>query len=57
MGKYTGIKCPKCGKKGLHHPDILFCAYSYSYKDYDKVTCRWCRTFWNTKDIEQYIEQ
>ena len=39
MRKFQGIKCPKCGKKGLSyapHP------HAYGWKDYDKVACRYC---------------
>lgn len=31
--------CPKCGRKGLHHP---MHAHAYGFKEYTKAECRFC---------------
>ena len=31
--------CPKCHRKGLHYSDH---PHAYGWKNYDKVTCRFC---------------
>ena len=36
---FKGIKCRKCGRKGLHHPDH---AHAYGWKEYSKAECRFC---------------
>lgn len=36
---FKGIKCPKCGRKGLHHPDH---PHAFGWKEYDKAECRFC---------------
>jgi len=54
MGKFTGIKCPKCGKKGLIHPPH---AHALGWKEYGLVNCRFCKSSWVTKDFDNYIKR
>lgn len=54
IGKMTGVKCPKCGKKGLGHPTH---AHAQGYKEYGEVRCRYCKARWKTENIEKYIKQ
>lgn len=54
MGKFTGIKCPKCGKKGLHYPAH---AHARGWKEYGIITCRWCKASWKSESLSEYIEQ
>lgn len=39
MRKFQGVKCPKCGKKGLNYADH---PHAFGWKDYDRVACRYC---------------
>lgn len=42
-----GIKCPTCGRKGLHfvpHP------HAFGYKDYDRAECRFCHKRFKIKE-------
>ena len=45
--KFKGIKCPKCGRKGLHHPDH---AHAYGWKEYSKAECRFCHARFRVKE-------
>lgn len=33
--------CPKCHRKGLHHP---MHPHAFGWKDYERVVCRFCKT-------------
>ncbi len=49
---FKGLKCPKCGKKGLHyakHP------HAYGWKNYDKVSCRYCEARFPAPQIEAHL--
>lgn len=54
IGKMTGVKCPKCSKKGLGHPPH---AHAQGYKEYGEVRCRYCKTRWKTENIKEYIKK
>lgn len=54
MGKFTGVRCPKCGKKGLYHPNH---AHAYGWKEFGEVNCRFCKARFITEKIELYIKQ
>ena len=50
--KFKGLKCPKCGKKGLSyapHP------HAYGWKNYDKVACRYCEARFPASQIEAHL--
>ena len=52
--KFKGVKCPKCGKKGLSyapHPHAL------GFKDYDRVACRWCNARFSAEKMEAHLTQ
>jgi len=36
---FKNVKCPKCGRRGLHHPDH---AHARGWKEYSKAACRFC---------------
>lgn len=38
--------CPDCGKCGLHYPGH---PHAFGYKDYSRVSCRFCRTIFRKK--------
>ena len=44
---FKGIKCPKCGRKGLHHPDHT---HAYGWKEYSKAVCRFCNARFNVRE-------
>jgi DNA-directed RNA polymerase subunit RPC12/RpoP len=49
MRDFQGVKCPNCGKKGLGyatHPHAL------GWKDYERVSCRYCNKRFPAKEIE-----
>lgn len=39
MVDLRGKKCPKCGRKGLHHPRH---PHAMGWKDYSVIVCRFC---------------
>jgi len=45
--KLKGIPCPKCGRKGLHHPDH---PHAFGFKEYGKARCRFCYARFNLKE-------
>jgi hypothetical protein len=51
--KFKSIKCPKCERKGLHHPEH---AHAQGWKEYSEIKCRFCKTRFKTQYIEKYIE-
>ena len=34
------MRCPKCKRKGLHHPGH---PHAFGYKDYERAECRFCK--------------
>ena len=40
MPDLRSVPCPKCGKKGLHHPDH---PHARGWKIYEKAVCRFCK--------------
>ncbi len=55
MRKFQGIPCPKRGKKGLRYPDH---AHASGFKDYGRVSCRYCHGRWIANDkFDRYVEK
>jgi hypothetical protein len=48
-GKYQGVPCPKCGKKGLRVPEH---PHAFGYKNYGKVSCFYCNARFKEKAKE-----
>ena len=54
MNKFKGIKCPKCNKRGIRYADH---PHAYGFKNYNRVSCRYCNSFFNSKPFEIYVEK
>lgn len=48
------VKCPKCGKKGLHYANH---PHAFGWKDYSAIECRFCNTKFNASKLIKYIEE
>jgi predicted RNA-binding Zn-ribbon protein involved in translation (DUF1610 family) len=46
------VKCPKCGKKGLHYPNH---PHAFGYKDYSKIVCRFCGARFKNSSLPEPI--
>lgn len=42
--------CPKCGRKGLRYADH---PHAFGWKDYSRMTCRFCRAYFTVKDVHE----
>jgi len=52
--KFTGIKCPKCGKKGLMYASAF--GLGREFLNYGVITCRYCFARFNAEKLEAKIE-
>ena len=54
IASFRGVKCSRCGRKGLHfanHP------HAFGYKDYDIVICRYCNGRFSADKVEARIDR